>query len=363
MAKKAKAVSVDLKKILKAMQGDFSDTLGMLGDGDGPTSLAPSRIPTGAINLDWATGGGIPTGRIVELYSRKESEGKSTLACTVMKEAQKMGAMCLYLDPERSSLATRLIKLGLDKANLAYGQPTSVENSFGMADSFIKKTRDAGHKGHIVVVLDSIAAMDTEQQLEADKQQVASLARAMSSNLKPLNKTVADYDAVFLATNQVRQNIGVRYGETLITPGGMALKFYSSMRIELRRLSKIYDTAKGDKTQIGIEVRATIKKSKVGMPFLAADINVMFATGIDPAAAAFNFALQRHLITKEGNSFIFKGMKKTFVRAKFGEYLAEHPELESKIYAELDTALTEVTNVSLETGEDDEEETSEVGDE
>ena len=359
MPKKAKApVSLDLHKILKDLKSDYADTICMIGDTTSPRSLAPDRIATGAINLDWATGGGIPTGRITELYSRKESEGKSTIACGVMREAQKNGAACLFLDPEQSTLASRVQKLGLDKDKLLYGQPRSVEHAFGMADKFIKATREAGHTGNIVVVLDSIASMNTEQQFAADydKQQVASLARALSASLKPLNKTVADCNAVFLATNQVRQNIGVRYGETLITPGGLALKFYASLRIELRRLGKIYDKQKGEKNQIGIEVRATVKKSKVGMPFLTADLNILFASGVDPAASAFNFALQRHLVNKEGNSYLFKGMKKTFFRDDFGDYLAEHPELEQKIYAELDSSLQEVTNVSLETGDDDDDE-------
>lgn len=345
----------DVKKLVKELKSDFADTICLIGDASSPTSLAPKRIPTGSINLDWATGGGIPTGRITELYSRKESEGKSSLACSIIRQAQKLDAQVMYLDTEQVSMGTRLTALGVDMKNLVYVQPESVEHALAITDKYIRKAREMGHKGFLVVVIDSIAAMNTEAQLEGnyDAAQIASLAQALSRGLRKLNQVVSDNDAVLLVTNQVRDRIGISYGETLITPGGKALKFYSCLRIELKTKEKIYEQEKGTKKTVGITVTATVKKNKVGMPFQAVDLDLIFASGFDPAMATFRFCLMRKLITRDGNAYKFAGIKKGFTKSGFRAFMEANPEVDKTIYEELDKSLQEVTNIDLAEEEDE----------
>lgn len=345
----------DTKKLLRELKADFTDTICLIGDSASPKSLAPGRIPTGAINLDWATGGGIPTGRITELYSRKESEGKSTLACSIVKQAQAMGAQCIYLDTEQVSMGTRLVKLGLDMSSLVYVQPESVESALAITDEYITKVRAMGFDGPIVAVVDSVAAMNTQAQMEAkyDANTIASLAQVLSKGIRKLNKVVSDNDVALIMTNQVRERIGITYGDTLITPGGKALKFYSSLRIELKTKEKIYEQSKGTKRTIGIMVTATVKKSKVGMPFQQAMLDFM-AAGLDPVSAAFRFGLQRHLIDRDGTFYSFDGIKPKFQKAKFADFLTEHPEVNERLKQELDKSLTEDAEVPVESVETEE---------
>src|ERR1017187_2192458 len=213
----------DIAGLAKALKKNYSETIYVASDPNGP--LGPSdHVSTGAINVDWSIGGGIPTGRITEIYSRKESQGKTELAYSMIREAQKTGIACLFLDAEQSSSAGRLQQVGINSVDLLYGQPKTAEQTFDLISDFLTVAADKDYKA--LVVVDSVAALITKAQLaaaEKDGATIASLARVMSERLSALNHVITDTKAAVVLTNQVGSKIGVTYGDTLLTPGGFAL--------------------------------------------------------------------------------------------------------------------------------------------
>jgi recombination protein RecA len=337
---------VDLHRFVKSLKKTFGNSVNILGELEAGAALATKRIGTGAINLDWALGGGLGTGRIIELYSVRESEGKTTLSVSIMKTAQQAGAWVAFIDAERVTERSRIAILGVDIDNLAFYEPDTMEEAFQFCEDFMVGAREQGHKGVILIVLDSVAASLTESQFKEtdyEKQQYAPMARVLSAGLRKINKVLSQTGATILLTNQTRTKIGVKYGKQYDTTGGRALKFYCSQRIELRKVDKIQGP---NKTELGITVRARIEKNKLAPPLRTADIDILYASGVDPAASAFRFAMQQGVIEREGNSYRVIGEPKwkPFKQAKFNEFMGEHPEMEKKICDAFDESLKTITS-------------------
>jgi recombination protein RecA len=306
-------------------------------------SLAPGRLVTGAINLDWALSGGIPSGRTTEIYSKNESEGKTSILMSVIAATQRAGGRCLFIDAEEAMDKERLVTLGVDIKSLYYCQPKDMEEAFAIIQGFILKTRAEGHKGEILVVWDTLAATPTRAQNAAEyvKSEYAPQATLMSYGMRKLNKVLADNMVTLIIANQAREKVGVVYGRKFDTPGGKALKFFSSLRLECRRTETIKGT---NKSQLGITVRVWVAKSKVGTPFRTADVDILFASGIDPTSAAFRFARQQGIIVREGSFFKIVGQTwKPFRESRFGEFLGEHPEMESLIEGAFEQSMLVTT--------------------
>ncbi len=286
-------------------------------------------IPTGSLSLDIATGvGGYPRGRIIEIYG-PESSGKTTLALHAIAEIQKMGGFAAFVDTEHALDPTYARALGVNTSSLIISQPDYGEQALEIMDEFVRS-------GAIdLIVLDSVAALVPKAELEGamGDMQVGLHARLMSQALRKLAGSVSKSKAVVIFINQTRMRIGVSYGNPETTTGGMALKFYASMRIEVKRRESIKDT---NKEVIGYETTAKIVKNKVAPPFRTAVFDVIFGRGIVRENELINLGLKEGLVLKKGSWFYYKsadGTDYTLGQGKMNaaEYLRENPNLAEEI--------------------------------
>lgn len=284
-------------------------------------------IPTGALSLDMALGvGGVPRGRVVEIFG-PEASGKTTLALSIVAQAQKAGGTAVFIDAEHAFDPHYARRIGVDVDALLLAQPMSGEEGLEIADTLVRSNAVD------VVAIDSVAALVPQAELEGQMGDsfVGLQARLMSQALRKLAGVISKTCTSTLFINQIREKIGVMYGNPLTTPGGRALKFYASVRIEVRRIGGI---KKGDK-DVGNVVRAKVAKNKVAPPFRQAQFDILFSSGIDSVGCLIDMALTEKILTKSGTWIAYGDSRLGQGRAQAREHLAGQPallaELEAKV--------------------------------
>ena len=276
-------------------------------------------IPTGSIGLDVALGvGGYPRGRIIEIYG-PESSGKTTLAIHAIAEAQKAGGIAAFIDAEHAFDRFYAAKLGVDVDNLWISQPDNGEQALEIADQLIRSSAID------IIVIDSVAALTPKKEIEGDMgdNAVGLQARLMSQALRKLTSTVSKTNTTCIFINQLREKIGVMFGNPETTTGGNALKFYSSVRLDIRRVTSIKD---GDQV-IGNQVRVKIVKNKVAPPFRKAEFEITFGEGISKIGELLDLGVEYGIIQKSGSWFSYKNSRLAQVLDATKALLKDNPEL------------------------------------
>jgi recombination protein RecA len=282
-------------------------------------------IPTGALSLDLALGvGGLPRGRIVEVYG-PESSGKTTLAYHAIAEAQRQGGRCAFIDAEHSMDPAYAERIGVDIENLLLAQPDYGEQALEIADLLVRSGEVS------LIAIDSVAALVPKAELEAtmDEQQVGLQARMMSKGLRKLAGHIREGGTTCLFTNQLREKVGVIYGPRETQPGGRAMKFYASQRLDMRRV----ETLKEGERSLGICVRVKVVKNKVASPFGVAEFDIDFGEGISQLGCVLDLAVQAGVVKRSGPYFAFGPEKLGQGRAKAKAALEARPELVEEIAA------------------------------
>jgi recombination protein RecA len=285
--------------------------------------MAIEAIPTGALSLDLALGiGGLPRGRIVEVYG-PESSGKSTLAMHVVAEAQRNGGICAYIDAEHAMDPVYAKAIGVNVDDLLISQPDTGEQALEISDMLIRS-------GALdVLVIDSVAALTPRAELDGEMgdTHVGLQARLMSQALRKLTGSLSRSKTIAIFINQLREKVGVIYGSPEVTPGGRALKFYSSIRIDIRRIEQIKDGA----DIVGNRTRAKVVKNKCGAPFKQAEFDIMYGTGISREGSLLDVAVGFELVKKSGAWFTYEGEQLGQGRENVKQFLAENPQLMAEI--------------------------------
>ncbi|HUD69061.1 MAG TPA: recombinase RecA [Acidimicrobiales bacterium] len=280
-------------------------------------------IPTGALALDLALGiGGLPRGRIVEIYG-PESSGKSTLATHVVAEAQRNGGICAYIDAEHAMDPVYAAAIGVNVDDLLISQPDTGEQALEIADMLIRS-------GALdVLVIDSVAALTPRAEIEGEMgdTHVGLQARLMSQALRKITANLSKSNTVAIFINQLREKIGVIYGSPEVTPGGRALKFYASIRIDIRRIESIKDGVE----VVGNRTRAKVVKNKCGAPFRQAEFDIMYGLGISREGSLLDVAVELGFIKKAGAWFTYEGEQLGQGRENVKTYLKESPQLMAEI--------------------------------
>lgn len=287
-------------------------------------------VSTGSLGLDMALGiGGMPRGRIIEIYG-PESSGKTTLALSVIAQAQKTGGTCAFIDAEHALDPSYAKKIGVDIENLLISQPDAGEQALEIADTLVRS-------GAIdVLVVDSVAALVPKAELEGEMgdSHMGLQARLMSQALRKLTSTVSRSNTLIIFINQIRMKIGVMFGNPETTTGGNALKFYASVRIDIRSVGKIKDK----EDIIGTQTRVKIVKNKVAPPFKIVDFDIMYGEGISKTGELIDLGIKAGVVEKSGAWFSYKGEKLGQGRENAKIFIREHPEIaleiENKIKAE-----------------------------
>ncbi len=300
-----------------------------LGQKDAVTAVP--AISTGAVSLDYALGiGGVPRGRVVEVFG-PESSGKTTLTLQIIAEAQKLGGMAAFVDAEHALDAQYAKKLGVDLDNLLVSQPDNGEQALEIVEVLVRSG------GVDVVVVDSVAALVPRAELEGEmgEAQMGLQARLMSQALRKLTGVVSKSKTCLIFINQLREKIGVMFGNPETTTGGRALKFYSSVRIDIRRIGAIKD---GD-TVVGGRTRVKVVKNKVAPPFREAEFDVMYGEGISREGDLLDLAVDRKIVEKSGTWFAFGGERLGQGRENVKQFLKDNPavfkSLEERVRKEL----------------------------
>ena len=290
-------------------------------------------IPTGSLSLDLALGvGGYPRGRIIEIYG-PESSGKTTLAIHAIAEAQKAGGMAAFIDAEHAFDRFYAAKLGVNVNNLIVSQPDNGEQALEIADQLIRSAAID------ILVVDSVAALTPKAEIEGDMgdNKVGLQARIMSQALRKLTSTISKTNTTCIFINQLREKIGVLFGNPETTTGGNALKFYSSVRLDIRRITSIKD---GDDV-VGNQVRVKVVKNKVAPPFRKAEFEILFGEGISKVGEILDLAVMLDVIQKSGSWFSYAGSKLAQGRDSVKQVLKDNPELCDEIAGKVRTAMAE----------------------
>jgi recombination protein RecA len=305
-------------------------------------------IPTGSIALDLALGvGGLPRGRIIEIYG-PEASGKTTLALSVIAEAQKMGGQCAFVDAEHALDPTRAEIIGVNLDDLLLSQPDTGEQALEITETLVRS-------GALdVVVVDSVAALVPRAELEGEMGDavMGMQARLMSQALRKLTGAISKSKTVLIFTNQLRQKIGVMFGNPETTPGGLALKFYASVRLDTRRIEMIKD----GENVIGVRTRVRVVKNKVAPPLKVAEFDIMNEEGISKSGGLLDVAVELGIIGKSGSFFNYEGKPIAQGREAAKSYIRENP----KFAEELDKKIREMAasgkKLPKEIGESEEKE-------
>ncbi|ANI88907.1 recombinase RecA [Arachidicoccus ginsenosidimutans] len=304
-------------------------------------------ISTGSIGLDTALGiGGLPRGRVIEIYG-PESSGKTTLATHVIAEAQKKGGMCAIIDAEHAFDSSYAQKLGVDVDSLLISQPDYGEQALEIADRLILS-------GALdVVVIDSVAALVPKGELEGEMgdSKMGLQARLMSQALRKLTATISKTNTICIFINQLREKIGVMFGNPETTTGGNALKFYASVRLDIRRSAQIKD---GD-AAIGNRVKVKVVKNKVAPPFRATEFDIIFGQGISKIGEIIDMGVELGIVGKSGSWFSYNGSKLGQGRDAVKQLLMDNPELSNEIEGKIRAKLNEQVSPAVSDEEDNDE--------
>ncbi|MGN7719511.1 recombinase RecA [Chitinophaga sp. 22620] len=324
---KLKALRLTMDKIDK----DFGKgAVMMLGE---KPDIPLEFISTGSLGLDIALGiGGLPKGRVVEIYG-PESSGKTTLAIHTIAEAQKKGGICAIIDAEHAFDSSYARKLGVDVDSLLVSQPDHGEQALEIADRLILS-------GAVdVVVIDSVAALVPKGELEGEmgESKMGLQARLMSQALRKLTATISKTNCCCIFINQLREKIGVMFGNPETTTGGNALKFYASVRLDIRRMSQIKD---GDEA-VGNRVKVKVVKNKVAPPFRQAEFDIIFGMGISKVGELIDMGVEYGIIQKSGSWFSYEGNKLGQGRDAVKQLLLDNPEVATEVEAKIKAKLAE----------------------
>ncbi len=343
MATKAEVQSQDESRVTAARNKNLDLAIQQIAKdfGDGAimrlgasTKLDVEVIPTGNIVVDRALGvGGFPRGRVCEVYG-PEASGKTTLTLTVIAQAQKMGGLAAFIDVEHALDPQYAKKLGVNLEELLVSQPSSGEEALRICETLVRSN------ALDVIVLDSVAALVTKAELEGEigDTTVGAQARLMSAALRKLTALISKARTVCIFTNQIREKIGVMFGNPETTPGGKALKFYSSVRCDIRRIGAI-KTADG--TVVGNRTKLKIVKNKVAPPFTEAEFDIMYNEGISATGALLDLAVEKGLIEKRGSWLSYKGSQLAQGRDAAKEVLKSDVALYNELYAAVQAKLDE----------------------
>src|ERR1700689_4679604 len=328
--KAAKARDAALQGALTQIEREFGKgTVMRMGDEGAQVRVA--AISTGALSLDLALGiGGGPRGRIVEVFG-PESSGKATLIYHVLAEAQKLGGVCAFIDAEHSMDPIYAREIGCDIDELLASQPDYGEQALEVADMLVRS-------GAVdVVAIDSVAALTPRVEVEGQMgdQTVGAQARMMSQAMRKLAGNLNRTQTLCILTNQIREKVGVMFGSPETQPGGRALKFYASQRLDIRRI----ETLKDGTEAVGNRVRVKVVKNKVAAPFKQAEFDIEFGRGISTSGCLLDYGIEHNILTKSGSFFSYGAERLGQGRGNAKAFLDEHPEtareIEMKIYAAL----------------------------
>jgi len=330
-SEKFKALKLTMDKIDK----DFGKGSVMMMSDKGV--VEQEVISTGSIGLDMALGiGGLPKGRVIEIYG-PESSGKTTLAIHVIAEAQKKGGMCAFIDAEHAFDSVYAQKLGVDIDNLLISQPDYGEQALEIADRLILS-------GALdVVVIDSVAALVPKSELEGEMgdSKMGLQARLMSQALRKLTATINKTNSCCIFINQLREKIGVMFGNPETTTGGNALKFYASVRLDIRRMAQIKD---GDDA-IGNHVKVKVVKNKVAPPFRLAEFDIIYGEGISKVGEIVDMGVELGIVQKSGSWFSYNGDKLGQGRESVKQLMIDNPEMANEIEAKIRGKIKEAQAV------------------
>ncbi len=324
--KTSKAANSERAKALAAALSQIEKQFGkgsVMRYGDDKVEHDIQVVSTGSLGLDIALGvGGLPRGRVIEIYG-PESSGKTTLTLQVIAEMQKLGGTCAFIDAEHALDVQYAAKLGVNLEDLLISQPDTGEQALEITDALVRS-------GSVdLVVIDSVAALTPKAEIEGDMgDSLPGLqARLMSQALRKLTATIKRANCMVIFINQIRMKIGVMFGNPETTTGGNALKFYSSVRLDIRRIGSI---KKGDEL-IGNETRVKVVKNKVAPPFKQAEFDIMYGSGISREGEIIDLGVQCGIVDKAGAWFSYEGTRIGQGKDNVREYLKEHPEMAREI--------------------------------
>ena len=319
--------NLDFQKIFETIEKQFGKGSVMVLDGDQAFEKI-STIPSGSLTLDKALGvGGYPRGRIIEIYG-PESSGKTTLTLHAIKEAQKQGLVCAFIDAEHALDVTYAKTLGVDCANVIISQPDSGEQALEITEELVK----TGKIG--LVVVDSVAALVPEAELAGDMgdSHVGLHARLMSQAMRKLSGIVAKSNTTLIFINQIREKVGVLFGNPETTTGGRALKFYATQRVEVRKGETLKQP---DGTMYGNMVNIKVVKNKVASPFRSCSIELRYGTGFSRVSEIISLAVDKNLIQRSGSWFSLNDQKIGQGKAQVEQYLEQNPEVMQALETEI----------------------------
>ena len=312
----------EIEDVMKSIRKQFGE-MSILRLGEEAKKDVPV-IPTGAFSLDLALGvGGLPKGRIIELYGH-ESSGKTTLALHVVANAQKKGGAAAFIDAEHALDPGYAKKIGVDLENLVVSQPNSGEEALTICEQLIRSG------AFEVIVVDSVAALTPQAEIDGQMgdSHVGLQARLMSQAMRKLTAAINQTQTLCIFTNQVREKIGVMFGNPETTPGGKALKFYASCRLQVQRIGAIKNPS-GE--IVGNRTRVKVVKNKVAAPFTEAEFDILYACGISYEGSVLDAALARDVVEKRGSWLAYDGTNLAQGSLATIQYLREHPDLVSRI--------------------------------
>ena len=320
-------MNIDEEK-LKALESAMKDIERQFGKGsimrlDDKSTLDIESISTGCISLDIALGiGGVPKGRIIEVYG-PESSGKTTLALSIIAEAQKNGGEAAFIDAEHALDPSYAKKLGVDIDNLIVSQPDNGEQALEITEALVRSNAIA------VIVVDSVAALVPRAEIEGDMGQahMALQARLMSQALRKLTSSVNRSNCILIFINQIREKIGVMFGSPETTTGGRALKFFSSVRLDIRKI----DSIKNGDEFIGNRTKVKVVKNKVAPPFKVVEFDIMYNEGISKVGSLLDIAAEEEIINKSGAWYSYKDNRIGQGRENAKLYLKDNPEVANEI--------------------------------
>jgi recombination protein RecA len=326
MAEK-KSSNTQLEAVLSQIRKEFGDAA-IMRMGDAEASRNVPVISTGAFSLNLALGvGGFPRGRVVEIYGQ-ESSGKTTLALHVIASAQKAGGLAAFVDAEHAMDPNYARRIGVYLDDLLVSQPNSGEEALTITEQLIKSS------ALDVVVVDSVAALTPQAEIDGNMgdSHMGLQARLMSQAMRKLTSVIAQTKTLCIFTNQVRDKIGVMFGNPETTPGGKALKFYASVRLNVQRIGAIKDPAG---TVIGNRTRVKVVKNKMAPPFTEAEFDILYARGISWEGSVLDAALTRNIVTKRGSWLSFGSEQIGQGSIAATEYLRTHPEVVEQVIAKI----------------------------